>query len=149
MGAELRDDRGAPPGLARVQADVQRAVDAGEVRLPKPGPVCDAASSGCHAAASEDEYRQTHCPRTLRRYTREHARGRYDVPQEEELADAKRPDIRVHCSSFDAPVPIELKIADNWGGPSLFERLQNQLCGDYLRDSRESVPPAVESQRQR
>ena len=38
MGAELRDDRGAPPGLARVQADVQRAVDAGEVRLPKPGP---------------------------------------------------------------------------------------------------------------
>ena len=35
---------------------------------------------------------------------REHAR---DVPQEEELADAKRPDIRVHCSSFDAPVPIE------------------------------------------
>ena len=38
VGAELRDDRGAPPGLARVQADVQRAVDAGEVRLPKPGP---------------------------------------------------------------------------------------------------------------
>ena len=69
-------------------------------------------------------------------WLREHARGRYDVPQEEELADAKRPDIRVHCSSFDAPVPIELKIADNWGGPSLFERLQNQLCGDYLRDSR-------------
>ena len=29
-------DRGAPPGLARVQADVQRALDAGEVRLPKP-----------------------------------------------------------------------------------------------------------------
>ena len=38
VGAELRDDRGTPPGLARVQADVQRAVDAGEVRLPKPGP---------------------------------------------------------------------------------------------------------------
>ena len=38
VGAELRDDRGAPPGFARVQADVQRAVDAGEVRLPKPGP---------------------------------------------------------------------------------------------------------------
>ena len=36
MGAELRHDRGAPPGLARVQADVQRALDAGEVRLPKP-----------------------------------------------------------------------------------------------------------------
>ena len=36
MGAELRHDRGAPPGLARVQADIQRALDAGEVRLPKP-----------------------------------------------------------------------------------------------------------------
>ena len=36
VGAELRHDRGAPPGLARVQADVQRALDAGEVRLPKP-----------------------------------------------------------------------------------------------------------------
>ena len=30
--------RGAPPGLARVQADVQRAVDAGEVPLSKPRP---------------------------------------------------------------------------------------------------------------
>ena len=34
----LRDHRGTPPGLARVQADVQRALDAGEVRLSKPRP---------------------------------------------------------------------------------------------------------------
>ena len=32
------DDRGAPPGLARVQADIQRTVDAGEIRLSKPRP---------------------------------------------------------------------------------------------------------------
>ncbi len=32
--------------------------------------------------------------------------------------------------------PIELKIADNWPGPELFERLHNQLCGQYLRDAR-------------
>ena len=38
VGAELRHHRGAPPGLARVQADVQRAVDAGEVPLSKPRP---------------------------------------------------------------------------------------------------------------
>ena len=38
VGAKLRDDRGAPPGLARVQADVQRAVDAGKVPLSKPRP---------------------------------------------------------------------------------------------------------------
>ena len=36
VGAELRHDRGAPPGLARVQADIQRTLDTGEVRLPKP-----------------------------------------------------------------------------------------------------------------
>lgn len=64
------------------------------------------------------------------------ARGRYAVPQEEELADAKRPDLRFHGSAFDAPVPVELKLADNWSGPKLFERLEAQLCGDYLRDRR-------------
>ena len=31
---------------------------------------------------------------------------------------------------------MELKLADNWSGPTLFERLENQLCGDYLRDER-------------
>jgi hypothetical protein len=64
------------------------------------------------------------------------ARGRYGVPQEEELADAKRPDLRFHGIAFDAPVPVELKLADNWSGPKLFERLETQLCGDYLRDRR-------------
>ena len=38
--------------------------------------------------------------------------------------------------SFDGPVPVELKLADKWTGPALFERLENQLCGDYLRDNR-------------
>ena len=32
------DHRGTPPGLARVQADIQRTVDAGEIRLSKPRP---------------------------------------------------------------------------------------------------------------
>lgn len=38
--------------------------------------------------------------------------------------------------SLHAPVPTELKLADKWTGPELFERLENQLCGDYLRDNR-------------
>ncbi|MGD9578708.1 MAG: hypothetical protein AB7Y74_10695, partial [Syntrophorhabdus sp.] len=58
------------------------------------------------------------------------------IPQEEELADAKKPDLRFHGMGFDRPVPAELKLADNWSGPALFERLENQLCGDYLRDNR-------------
>ena len=61
---------------------------------------------------------------------------RYSIPQEEELADAKRPDLRLHGVGFDGPVPVELKLADNWSGPKLLERMENQLCGDYLRDNR-------------
>lgn len=66
---------------------------------------------------------------------REKAYGRYSIPQEEELADAKKPDLRFHGVGFDGPIPVELKLADNWTGPDLFERLENQLCGDYLRDN--------------
>lgn len=70
------------------------------------------------------------------REMREKAYGRYSIPQEEELADAKKPDLRFHGTGFDGPVPVELKLADNWSGPDLFERLENQLCGDYLQDNR-------------
>ena len=69
-------------------------------------------------------------------WCRDRAQGRYSIPQEEELADAKKPDLRIHGNGFDGPVPAELKLADNWSGPDLFERLENQLCGDYLRDNR-------------
>lgn len=67
---------------------------------------------------------------------REKARGRYTITQEEEFADAKRPDLRFHGAGFDAPVPAELKLAERWTGPHLFERLEVQLSGDYLRDNR-------------
>jgi hypothetical protein len=60
------------------------------------------------------------------------------ISQEEELADAKRPDLRFHGVGFDGPVAAELKLADKWTGPHLFERLEMQLCGDYLRDMRSS-----------
>jgi len=70
----------------------------------------------------------------LARELRGRAQGRYHLPQESELADGKRPDLRFHGNGFDAPVPAELKLADRWTGPKLLERLENQLCGDYLRD---------------
>lgn len=71
-------------------------------------------------------------------WCRDRSAGRYAVPHEEELADAKRPDLRFVGAGFDAPVPVELKLADKWTGPHLFERLEIQLCGDYLRDVRSS-----------
>lgn len=71
-------------------------------------------------------------------WCRQQAQGRYSIPQEEELADGKKPDLRFQGNGFDGPVPAELKLADKWSGPDLFERLENQLCGDYLRDNRSS-----------
>jgi len=66
-------------------------------------------------------------------WLRDRAAGRYVVPQEEQLADDKRPDFRIQNSDFYEPVPVELKLSQNWSGPAHFERLENQLCGDYLR----------------
>lgn len=79
---------------------------------------------------------ETDMRKYIGRELREKAFGRYSIPQEEEFADAKKPDLRFHGIGFDGPVPLELKLADNWTGPMLFERLENQLCGNYLRDSR-------------
>ena len=69
---------------------------------------------------------------------RQQSRSRYHVVPEEELADGKRPDLRMNGTHFDEPVPIELKLANRWTGNQLIERLENQLCGDYLRDRRSS-----------
>ncbi len=66
------------------------------------------------------------------------SQGRYVIAQEDELPDAKRPDLRWQSHSFKGPVPTELKIADNWSGPQIFERLEAQLAGDYLRDNASS-----------
>lgn len=61
------------------------------------------------------------------------AHGRYSCTQENEMPNAQRPDIWVQRPDL-TPVPIELKLLDNgWSGPSLCERLRNQLAGDYLR----------------
>ncbi|MEN0116732.1 MAG: hypothetical protein AAGD15_08410 [Agrobacterium cavarae] len=81
---------------------------------------------------------ETDMRKFLERDFREKALGRYSIPQEEELADAKRPDLRFHGAGFDGPVPVELKLSDLWTGPALFERLENQLSGDYLKDRRSS-----------
>jgi len=82
--------------------------------------------------------RETEIRKYVGQWCRDLSHGRYVIPQEEELADAKKPDLRFHGVGFDGPVPVELKIADKWTGPHLFERLEMQLCGDYLRDKRSS-----------
>jgi len=66
---------------------------------------------------------------------RKSSRSLYTVGSEEELADATRTDIRLNAPQVSAPVPIELKIADNWTLAKLRERLENQLIGQYMRAS--------------
>lgn len=88
------------------------------------------------AAILKTVQKETDMRKFIGRELREKAFGRYIATQEEELADGKRIDLRFHGMGFDGPVTSELKLADKWTGPDLFERLENQLCGDYLRDPR-------------
>ncbi len=70
----------------------------------------------------------------LARQLRERSKGRYKVTRESEIDPGKKPDLQIHRPGI-AGVPIEVKWADepHWTGPKLFERLENQLIGDYLR----------------
>lgn len=99
---------------------------------------CDLEEGDSGIASILQPHEETEIRKYIGNWCREHAGGRYSVPQEEELADAKRPDLRFHGVGFDGPVPAELKLADKWTGPHLLERLEIQLCGDYLRDKRSS-----------
>jgi len=64
----------------------------------------------------------------------QNASGRYSCAQENELSNRQRPDIWTLHPLIPSPVPVELKLLDNWSGPELCERLRNQLAGDYLRE---------------
>lgn len=80
-------------------------------------------------AENEDEMRNL-----IAGWLDDKANGRYSCAQENELPNAQRPDIWIQNPAVASPVPIELKILENWSGPELCERLRNQLAGDYLRE---------------
>jgi len=73
--------------------------------------------------------------RWVARKLEERSKQRYTIPQEEEIDQKERPDLRAE-NPKTAPVSIELKWADNWTLPQLLERLENQLIGQYLRAER-------------
>jgi hypothetical protein len=73
--------------------------------------------------------------RWLARKLEERSRQRYTIPQEEEIDQEQRPDLRAENPNT-APVSIELKWADNWTLAQLLERLENQLVVQYLRAER-------------
>ena len=63
------------------------------------------------------------------------AKGAYRVIREDEVADAKQPDIRLSTvGDIDRKVVLEVKIADNgWTLVDLENALRKQLVGQYLR----------------
>jgi hypothetical protein len=63
------------------------------------------------------------------------ARSNYTTGSEEELADGRRTDIRLHHAPVTGRVPIEIKIAGKWVVSKLLERLKNQLIGQYMQES--------------
>ncbi|WP_123618856.1 hypothetical protein [Phaeobacter inhibens] len=63
------------------------------------------------------------------------AHARYSISQEDEMPNDQRTDIRFVRAGIPGMVPVEVKIADKWSGTALFEKLKDQLCGDYLRDA--------------
>ncbi len=75
---------------------------------------------------------ESHLRRWLARKLNERSRKRYTVPQEEEIDQQEKPDLRLENPKTD-PVSIEVKWADNWTVTELLERLENQLVGQYLR----------------
>lgn len=64
---------------------------------------------------------------------RNRARGLYVVPEEHELANRRREDIRVEQPGISDVTVIELKQVEGWSMGQLEERLENQLIGDYLQ----------------
>jgi hypothetical protein len=78
------------------------------------------------------DYPEAELRRWLQRKLLERSRERYTVPQEAEIDQQERPDLRLERPGID-PVSVEIKWAENWTLPELLERLENQLCGQYLR----------------
>jgi len=68
----------------------------------------------------------------LARQLREHSRDQYTVPQEEEIDEKHKPDLRIEAPGMN-PISVEIKWAENWSLEKLEERLTNQLVGQYLR----------------
>jgi hypothetical protein len=86
--------------------------------------------------SSRDELRKRDREIILRRWLQrklnERSQKRYTIPQEPEIDEQERPDLRVE-NPRTGPVSIEVKWADAWSLQELLERLENQLVGQYLR----------------
>ena len=58
---------------------------------------------------------------------------KYTIPQEAEIDQQQRADLRFENPLITSAVPVEIKWVENWTVGELLERLENQLVGQYLR----------------
>lgn len=77
---------------------------------------------------------ETEMQRCLAQKLQAMSRNAYAIEREPEVADAKKPDIRLRSMSDGLKAAIEIKIADNrWSLADLEYALKSQLVGQYLR----------------
>ena len=76
---------------------------------------------------------ETEMQRTLAWRLKDRANGNYSVTREEEVADAKRTDIRLSTTTGGHKAIIEVKMADKWSLSQLRAALHDQLVGQYMR----------------
>jgi hypothetical protein len=57
----------------------------------------------------------------------------FSVEREPHVVDEKEPDVRIRAKATDANVSIEIKVAESWSLTELYDALEVQLCGRYLR----------------
>jgi len=118
-------------------------IELGELAVQKVLDLKEHLENGDYSIAGlilKDGVQETDVRNALGDKLQDQAQGRYNMAQEEEHGDAKRPDLKFVGAGFDGRVPLELKLASEpkWIGKKLVERLENQLCGDYLRDQKTS-----------
>tara|TARA_E500000318_G_scaffold112037_1_gene133549 strand:- start:240 stop:4535 length:4296 start_codon:yes stop_codon:yes gene_type:complete len=75
----------------------------------------------------------------LSTHLQDRQRDDYQVIREDEVADAKKPDIRLLARAFPGRAAIEIKIGDSWSVRELEEAVRDQLVGQYLRAAECSV----------
>lgn len=77
---------------------------------------------------------ETEMQRCLAQKLQAMSRNAYAIEREPEVADAKKPDIRLRSMADGIKAAIEIKIADNrWSLADLEYALKKQLVGQYLR----------------
>lgn len=133
----IQDVLGFQSSLDRVPSNGQELFELIKMRLDDLKHELEQGDSSIAKIIAKGVSKETEMRIYIANWMEKYADKRYSIHQEEELADAKRPDIRAYCIGVDQLVPIELKLVDMmaWNGMKLLERLENQLAGDYMRDN--------------